>query len=198
MVRSLTREPAKAEVKNTPIPKDPTTQARKNRVALAQRPISGQIPHLGVLGYWGIGVFGYFSVLISERCHLLPHSMQPPFALVVADGAFGDEADAGVGHVVTEDRVVRAHVLAADDSAEDSLLFLTGDERFATAFDDHVSVGEDVGNAHGDAGGDFLGVIDLAAAVEVLRTAKFHGWELAAFGEETAGRGRGEQGLETG
>src|SRR6266498_4725428 len=89
--------------------------------------------HWGLVIHWSL-VIGHWSLVItrrslvigslcsrsstlfppptSERGDLLPHAVQPAFALVVANRPFGDEAHAGVGHVVTEAGVVRIDILA--------------------------------------------------------------------------------------
>src|SRR6266516_2814432 len=101
----------------------PNVQAARARLTGCCRPflVIGAWAFIGslVIGHWllrsrslVIGPSMNFSRLASKRRNLLPHPMQPAFALVVADGAFGNEADAGVGHVVTEDGVVRVHILA--------------------------------------------------------------------------------------
>src|SRR5882672_8640908 len=101
-----------------------TRERRRQRLLPEDAGRSWIIERSLVIGHWPSGIL--------EGRDLLPNAVQPPFALVVADRAFGDEADAGVGHVITEDGVVRGHILAAHNAAENGFLFFARDERFAT------------------------------------------------------------------
>jgi ABC-type multidrug transport system fused ATPase/permease subunit len=54
------------------------------------------------------------------------------------------------------------------------------------AFDEHLTIGENLGHADGDAGGDTLGIVDGATPFEALVRLHVHGRILATTGQETA------------
>ncbi len=98
----------------------------------------------------------------------VPDAGEPALALIVGNGALGDELDGGVGDVVAEKRVVGGDVIGAHGAAHDGVLFLTGEGGVELAFDDHVAVGQHINDADGHLRGDGFLVVDLAAAVEFV------------------------------
>src|SRR5690349_13508771 len=128
--------------------------SRRAAVARRMRTLRIEVP-------WG--------VTVSERADGVQELQEPRALGGVAAGALVVLLELEVVELRALDRVVGVDVLGAADAGEVELLeFLVGPDLLAGLEDDRA-VGLDVQHFAGDPGGEAVGAIDLAVALELAR-----------------------------